>query len=108
MKVTRSTKELTGPIMGMDIMKEKINSTKKCVKRDYTNQKKGHNTNHLGNSYDKQTTEKDDCYELTSTYHRVSRRNELKESVTNCFVSKVSMNNPYSFGSVGSRGDSYS
>ena len=40
MTVTRSTKELTGPIMGMDITKEKMNSTKKCVKRDYKNQKK--------------------------------------------------------------------
>ena len=40
MTVTRSTKELTGPIMGMDITKEKMNSTKKCVKRDYEYQRK--------------------------------------------------------------------
>ena len=39
MTATRSTKELTGPIMGMDITKEKMNSTRKCVKRDYKNQR---------------------------------------------------------------------
>ena len=39
MKITtRSTKELTGPITGMDITKEKMNSPKKCVTRDYKDQ----------------------------------------------------------------------
>ena len=108
MEVTRSTKELTGPIMGMDITKEKMNSTKKCVKRDYKNQKKETTRTiseiHMTNKQHKRKTVANSQAPIAGLFHS----DELEESVTNCFVSKASMNNPYSFGSVGSSGDSYS